>query len=111
MIKIYTLAHPLTNEIRYIGKTKYSYRNIKIKIQSSLYRNIELIKTQIEKEFTMVLYADSRIDPKTNKPEYFFNTYQENASAKCPPDIFGEDVLRIPNDLNLILEKTQEYVR
>lgn len=32
MIKIYTLAHPLTNEIRYIGKTKYSYRNIKIKI-------------------------------------------------------------------------------
>jgi len=60
---------------------------------------------------SMVLYADSRIDPKTNKPEYFFNTYQENASAKCPPDIFGEDVLRIPNDLNLILEKTQEYVR
>jgi hypothetical protein len=26
MIKIYTLAHPLTNEIRYIGKTKYSLK-------------------------------------------------------------------------------------
>lgn len=62
----------------------------------------------IEKEFTMVLYADSKFNQK-GLPEYYFNTVQENTSAKCPPDIFGADVIKVDNDANYILKKIFEF--
>jgi hypothetical protein len=65
---------------------------------------------QVEKEFTVVLYSDSKIDPKTRKPEYFYHLFLENASAKCPPDIFG-DVLEIPNNAQFMLDKINEFNR
>ncbi len=49
----------------------------------------------IEKEFTVVLYGDSKFNSDTKKPEYWFNTYQQGTSAKCPPDLFGQDVMII----------------
>jgi len=48
----------------------------------------------VEKEFTIVLYSDTKVDDK-GKPNYFFSLFQENSSAKCPPAIFGESVFSI----------------
>lgn len=62
----------------------------------------------IEKEFTIVLYADKHFDLE-GKPNYFFRLVGENTSAKCPPDIFGEEVYQIDNDCNQILNKLIEY--
>lgn len=62
----------------------------------------------IEKDFTMVLYGNKKFDEK-GKPKYFYNLVEDGASAKCPPDIFGEDVITIPNDCKLILDKIQEF--
>jgi len=64
----------------------------------------------IEKEFTIVLYADNKVDDK-GKPNYYFNLFQENSSTKCPPDIFGAEVLVIPNDSNYVLDKILEFVK
>lgn len=63
----------------------------------------------IEKEFTVVLYADSKFNQK-GLPEYNFYTVQESTSAKCPPDLFGSDVIKIDNDANMILSKIHEFV-
>ncbi len=63
----------------------------------------------VEKEFTVVLYADSKMNETTKKPEYWFNVYQEGTSAKCPPDLFGEGVYKVPNDYNWILQKVKEF--
>jgi len=64
----------------------------------------------IEKEFTIVLYADNKVDDK-GKPQYYFNLFQENSSTKCPPDIFGADIITIPNDTNYVLNKILEFVK
>ncbi len=63
----------------------------------------------IEKEFTIVLYADNKFTDK-GMPEYFFNAVQEGTSAKCPPDLLGEGVIKIANDCNLIFNKVLEFV-
>ena len=57
-----------------------------------------------EKEFTVVLWGDSKFNEQ-DKPEYFFDLAKENTSAKCPPAIFGEGVYRVPNDVQVVLEK------
>ncbi len=64
---------------------------------------------QIEKDFTIVMYADNKFDD-TGKPEYYYNLVQENTSCKCPPDIFGATIYKIPNDCSIILDKIQEFV-
>jgi len=65
---------------------------------------------QVEKDYTMVLYADNKFDDK-GKPNYYFNLAQEGTSAKCPPAIFGEDVFKVENDANMINNKIQEFVK
>lgn len=64
----------------------------------------------IEKEFTVVLYADNKFDDK-GKPEYFFNAVEENTSAKCPPDLLGENVVKIENDCQKVFDKILEFVK
>jgi len=61
-----------------------------------------------EKEFTIVLFGDNKF-LENGKPEYFFKLVEENTSAKCPPDIFGETVYKIPNDIQYLLTKIQEF--
>lgn len=63
---------------------------------------------QIEKEFTVVLYADSKMDAKSGKPEYWYNLFQEGTSAKCPPDLFG-DTFKIPNDAKLMVDSINKF--
>lgn len=57
----------------------------------------------IEKEFTLVLYADNKFEDE--KPKYFFRLAAEATSAKCPPKIFGEDIYKIDNDASEVLKK------
>lgn len=64
----------------------------------------------IEKEFAMVIYSGSDYDDETKKFTYSFSLALQNSSAKCPPDIFGEDMITIPNDTALVLKKIQEFV-
>jgi hypothetical protein len=63
----------------------------------------------IEREFTMVLYADSKF--KDEKPEYFFRLAGEGMSTKCPPQIFGQDVYRVANDARVVLDKVVEFAK
>lgn len=63
----------------------------------------------IEKEFAVVLYADSKFE--NEKPKYFFRLAAEGTSAKCPPGIFGEDVYKIPNDSHVVFEKLVEFAK
>lgn len=65
----------------------------------------------IEKEFTIVLFADRKLDPITKKIDAWFDLALDNSSSKCPPDIFGESVFKIPNDCNFILEKIIEFTK
>lgn len=65
----------------------------------------------VEKEFTIVLYADKTLNPNSKKVEAWFDMALENSSSKCPPAIFGEDVFKIDNDANLVLEKILEFVK
>ena len=67
-------------------------------------------ESQIEKEFTMVLYADSKTG-ENGKPKYSLNLYQEGTSAKCPPGIFDDNSLTIDNDSNFILNKVLDFVK
>lgn len=62
----------------------------------------------IEKEFTIVMYADSKIE-EGKKSQYILHLALEGASAKCPPDIFGEDIAHVPNDCKVILDKIVEF--
>lgn len=65
----------------------------------------------IEKEFTFVMYADSKF--KDGIPEYFFRLAGEGLSAKCPPDVFvdpkGQPIYQIPNDSRMVLDRIVEY--
>jgi len=65
----------------------------------------------IEKEFTIVLYADRKIDTNTKKVDAWFDLALDNSSSKCPPDLFGEDVFKIPNDSKLIFDKIIEFTK
>jgi hypothetical protein len=63
----------------------------------------------IEKEFTLVVYAESKMND-AKKPEYYFSLFSEGTSAKCPPDIFGEDIFTIPNDCKFMNDKITEFI-
>lgn len=62
----------------------------------------------IEKEFTVVLYADKKINDK-KEVEAWFDTVLEGSSAKCPPDLLSG--YRVENDCDLIQKAITEYTK
>jgi hypothetical protein len=64
----------------------------------------------IEKDFTVVLYADNKFDDK-GVPQYFLNAVGEGTSAKCPPDLLGAGITRIDNDCQKVFEDILEFVK
>jgi len=62
----------------------------------------------IEKEFTIVLYADRKINEK-KEVEAWFDTVLEGSSAKCPPDLLNSH--RTDNDCDMIQKAILEYVK
>lgn len=63
----------------------------------------------IEKEFTIVLYSEQSYDDK-GKGHYYFRLSGPGTSAKCPPEIFGEDVVFVENDCKMIFDKILDFV-
>src|ERR1035437_7610909 len=64
----------------------------------------------VERDYSIVLYADSKFNDK-GVPEYYYNLAQELTSAKCPPDIFGPEILKITNDIKYVDDKIKEFVK
>lgn len=64
----------------------------------------------VEKEFTIVMFADKKFNEK-GKPEYYYQLVGEGMSAKCPPDLFGQDTYTIPNDGNMIFNTILNYTK
>ena len=64
----------------------------------------------IEKDYTIVMYADSKFNEK-GKPEYYYLLAGEGLSAKCPPDIFGMDIHKLDNDIKIIDNKIKEFAK
>ncbi|WP_333640712.1 AAA family ATPase [Mesotoga prima] len=63
---------------------------------------------RVERYYTVALFADSKYDEE-GKSEYFLRLSGEGISAKCPPDIFGPEVVTIPNDAKYIIDKITEF--
>lgn len=64
-----------------------------------------------EKEFTIVLYVDRKINPDTKKVEAWFDLALDNSSSKCPPAIFGDEIFQVENDSNLVLQKINDFTK
>jgi len=64
----------------------------------------------VERHYTIVMYSDKKWNEDRKRFDYFFTLAGENLSAKCPPQIFGEDVINIPNDNKFINEKIEEFI-
>lgn len=62
----------------------------------------------IEKEFTIVLYTGKTFVDK--KPIYSLHLVGEGMSAKCPPDIFGENVQKISNSYKELHKAIIDFV-
>ena len=63
----------------------------------------------VEKDYAIVLYSGKKYNDGTKRFNYYYDLVLENGSAKCPPLIFGEDVMRIDNDVKLIDEKIKQF--
>lgn len=62
----------------------------------------------IEGLFTVVLFSDVIINNTNKQPEYKFLTQTDGiTTAKSPKGMF--DSVTIPNDLNLVIQKVNEY--
>lgn len=64
----------------------------------------------IEKDYTIVLYADNKFNDK-GAASYHYLLAGEGLSAKCPPDIFGTNILKVDNDVKMIDDKIKEFVK
>ena len=104
----------LLNLIKRIPKEIYMIAHYEILgVETALEKRIKVKGKEweglIEKEFSVVLFADRKVNEQ-KKVEAWFDLNLENTSSKCPPEIFGEDVTRIPNDYNFIQQKIEEFV-
>lgn len=64
----------------------------------------------IEKDYTIVLFAEAKVEFGEEKPKHFFTLYNDGtSSAKTPPGIFDEGLTKIDNDCNLVLQKIREF--
>jgi len=62
----------------------------------------------IEKEFTVVMYADRSKDDK-GVVKAWLNLSLDSSSSKCPPDIFGDTVHEIENDYGYMVDKIAAF--
>lgn len=86
----------------------YEILNIEAQSEKRIKVKGKEVEGQVEKDYTIVLYADNKFNEK-GIPEYYLILAGEGLSAKCPPDIFGDHVYKIQNDANYILEKIKEF--
>lgn len=63
----------------------------------------------VEKAFTVVLYGDNKFTDKG--VEYFFNLIGEGTSAKCPPKLLGEGIVKVENDCKMIYDRILKFAK
>lgn len=102
-----TLIKTVQKEV--IVTAHYEILNLEGSFEKRVKANGKQWEGVIEKEFTIVMYADKKYNDKTKKFDYYFSLAGEGLSAKCPPDIFGEDILQIENDYQFIIDKIEEF--
>lgn len=64
----------------------------------------------VEKEFTIVLYADRKLNDK-KEVEAWFDMSLEGSSSKCPPDLIAGGKSKFDNDMAFVQECIEEYVK
>lgn len=65
-------------------------------------------RTNIERNFTIVLTAE--VEPQLEgRPKYQLSLIPNRDTAKCPCDIFGEEVTRVDNDMEPVLKKIKDF--
>lgn len=96
---VFVTAHyELLSDEQGIGKEK------RVKVKGKEWEGV------VEKDYTIVIYADAKITPGQKKPEYFFTLVNDGMnSAKTPPDIFGPDTVTLDNDSKIVLDKIIEF--
>jgi hypothetical protein len=53
---------------------------------------------KVETMFSIVVSSKSKMLDANKRPEYYLKLIPNNDGVKCPPHIFGEEVLELPND-------------
>src|ERR1700739_2171644 len=86
----------------------YEYVGIEGNLEKRVKVSAKEWEGNFERDYTVVLYTDKRFNEK-GKPVYSYNLVEENSSAKCPPDIFGEDIINIPNDCQDIFDAVNKF--
>lgn len=87
----------------------YEFLNIEGSPEKRIKVKGKEMEGMIEKEFTIVLYTDKKFE-EGKEDQYYFLTKGQGLSAKCPPDIFGPKVSKIPNDMNEVLKAIVKFV-
>lgn len=106
--RFFTLMKKIRKEVFITGH--YEIINIEGDLEKRVAVKGKEWEGKIEKEFTIVLYSENKL-MDTGKFKYQFKLAGESLSAKCPPDIFGEDVLVIDNDCKMVYSKILDFVR
>ena len=75
-----------------------------VKVKGGEWKNV------VEKEFTIVLYADRKLNDK-KEVEAWFDMSLEGTSSKCPPDLISGNKSKFDNDLKFVQECIEEYVK
>ncbi len=64
----------------------------------------------IEKDYTIVMYTDSK-PVENSRPFHFFKLINDGTdSTKVPPGIFPDDQFSIENDSNLVLTRLKQFI-
>lgn len=98
-LNVYYLTHPESLRDEITGETKY-----KAKTLGKLVDNY----VTLDGLFSIVLYTDV-VKTKEGVEHYFITQNEGNTTAKTPIDMF--ESVRIPNDLNYVNQKIEEYYK
>lgn len=86
-----------------IGDGLTGVQERRVKVQGKVWEGM------VEKEYAIVLYADSVAVPGA-RPRHFFKLVNDGTTTtKCPPGIFGPEVYEIPNNSKFVFDKIQEF--
>jgi len=79
-----------------------SEREKRVKIKGKEWESL------VEKEFTIVLFADRKKDEK-GVTQAWLELSLDGSSSKCPPDIFGPGVEKIDNDYAYLVQSIAKF--
>ena len=105
--KFHTILKAIKKTVFVTGH--YEILNIEGAPEKRLKVNGKEHEGMVEKHYPIVLYADKKWNDQKKNFEYSYKLVGEDMSAKCPPAIFGESVLEVPNDSKMIFDKIEDF--